>query len=236
MMDRVNLARVLLTGDIVRGPLAGDAAPDSRTLQIVCADPDLARQYLRELERGGSLCEFVLALSATEAQRNLVRSAPLVTLLDESAVPPDDSLRAVVALLCEIAPVVVVASRERQAELDAFISTGWLDFVPRSGEFVPVATGLLERRMRRARWGGAADAYPDRGSLDDFGELLRHEVNNPLTGILGNAELLLARRDHLPPATVERLETIAALAVRLRETVRRLSQTWQERHEQAPSA
>ncbi len=64
----------------------------------------------------------------------------------------------------------------------------------------------------------------------DFGELLRHEVNNPLTGILGNAELLLARRDRLPPRDVERLETIAELAVRLRETVRRLSSTLQDRH------
>jgi len=26
---------------------------------------------------------------------------------------------------------------------------------------------------------------------EDFGEVLRHELNNPLTGILGNAELLL---------------------------------------------
>ena len=57
----------------------------------------------------------------------------------------------------------------------------------------------------------------------DFGEIFRHEVNNPLTGILGNAEMLLARREGLPGSAIERLETIANLAVRLRETVRRLS-------------
>ena len=65
----------------------------------------------------------------------------------------------------------------------------------------------------------------------DFGEVLRHELNNPLTGILGNAELLLveSRRHNLElPAQAEaRLETIAALAVRMRETVRRLSEEWQ---------
>jgi signal transduction histidine kinase len=70
----------------------------------------------------------------------------------------------------------------------------------------------------------------------DFGEILRHEVNNPLTGILGNTELLLARRDRLPPAAIERLETIAELAVRLRETVRRLSNAWDEHHEHARPA
>jgi signal transduction histidine kinase len=67
-----------------------------------------------------------------------------------------------------------------------------------------------------------------------FGEVLRHEMNNPLTGILGNAELLLAevRRKNdgrLPHGGQQRLETIAALAVRLRETVRRLSQECETR-------
>jgi signal transduction histidine kinase len=63
----------------------------------------------------------------------------------------------------------------------------------------------------------------------DFGEALRHELNNPLTGILGNAELLLARPDRLPPGATDRLKTIADLAVHLRETVRRLSNAWEER-------
>jgi signal transduction histidine kinase len=209
-----------------------------RTLQIVCADPELARRYLCELERGGALCELVLALSPIEALRSTGSVAPLVTLLDESAVASGDSLESSAAVLCGIAPMVVVASRERQAELDAFITPGWLEFVPREGEFVPVATGLLERRMRRIETGSETIPYaavlPE--PVEDFGEMLRHEVNNPLTGILGNAELLLARRDRLPPAAVERLETIAELAVRLRETVRRLSRTWQECHDHVHSA
>jgi signal transduction histidine kinase len=65
----------------------------------------------------------------------------------------------------------------------------------------------------------------------DFGEVLRHELNNPLTGILGNAELLLVemrrRNVELPPQATARLEIIAALAVRMRETVRRLSEEWE---------
>jgi signal transduction histidine kinase len=74
---------------------------------------------------------------------------------------------------------------------------------------------------------------------ETFGEVLRHELNNPLTGVLGNAELLLAevRRKNggqLPNGGQQRLETIAALAVRLRETVRRLSQDWESRHRPAP--
>jgi signal transduction histidine kinase len=68
----------------------------------------------------------------------------------------------------------------------------------------------------------------------DFAEVLRHELNNPLTGILGNAELLLAeiaRKNDgsLPHGGLQRVGTIAALAVRLRETVRQLSHEWEAR-------
>lgn len=65
----------------------------------------------------------------------------------------------------------------------------------------------------------------------NFGELLRHEVNNPLTGILGNAELLLRHREGMHPQTIARLETIAELAIRLRETIRRLSDCWEASHD-----
>jgi signal transduction histidine kinase len=74
----------------------------------------------------------------------------------------------------------------------------------------------------------------------DFGAVLRHELNNPLTGILGNAELLLVelQRKHvdLPEPARSRLETIASLAVRMRETVRRLSEEWQAQSARQPDA
>jgi signal transduction histidine kinase len=50
----------------------------------------------------------------------------------------------------------------------------------------------------------------------DFGQPLRHELNNPLTGILGNAELRRSNIE-LSQQTVLRLETIATLAVRMRD-------------------
>ena len=102
------------------------------------------------------------------------------------------------------------------------------------------------RRLRQRRNGGRAAARgaigaqqpPESASGEerDFGEVLRHELNNPLTGILGNAELLLmaVRRKNLelPGAAEQRLETIATLAVRMRETVRRLSEEWEEQAEE----
>lgn len=61
--------------------------------------------------------------------------------------------------------------------------------------------------------------------LDEVAELItrvRHEINNPLTGVLGQAQLLL--REDLSERARKRAETIEELAVRLRDVVAQLRQ------------
>jgi hypothetical protein len=53
--------------------------------------------------------------------------------------------------LVEIAPVIVVAAAEQQSELAELLNAGMTDFVARTGNFVPVAVGLVERRLQLAR-------------------------------------------------------------------------------------
>jgi hypothetical protein len=208
----------------------------AQTVQIICADSRLACEYQAELDRGVEARPSAVVSSTAEAREIFARAQPLVTLLDESAVPAAESLESAVALLIETAPVVVVAAPERRWELTFFITSGAADFIPRSGSFVSLAAARVERRVRL---GGAVTDLPS-SSLDEFassfGEILRHELNNQLTGVLGNAELLLGRRDRLPPDAVERLETMRQLAMRLRETVRRLSHAWDHwQHQTQPS-
>jgi signal transduction histidine kinase len=85
-----------------------------------------------------------------------------------------------------------------------------------------------------------ANALFPASSVSELLELALLKLNNPLTGILGNADLLLAEiRRHnvgqLSETGIERLETVAALAVRMRETVRRLSQGYDSRVERVRS-
>jgi signal transduction histidine kinase len=208
------------------------------TIQIVCADLKLLRRYRVELERTGEPYQFRLAQSPDEARRSFLQVDPAVILLDESAAPAsskENALDAVAAELTEAAPVVVVAVAERQTELAFLLGSGAADFVVRRGSFVSVAADAVERRVRFADYATGV-TFPAGELTGDFGEILRHEVNNPLTGILGNAELLLVGRDRLPPDAIARVETIAELAVRLRETVRRLSHTWETRPDPVRSA
>ncbi|MDT5122878.1 MAG: His Kinase (phospho-acceptor) domain [Acidobacteriota bacterium] len=49
---------------------------------------------------------------------------------------------------------------------------------------------------------------------------VRHEINNPLTGVLGQAQLLL--REELSSTARRRIETIEQLATRIRDIVAQL--------------
>jgi len=210
-----------------------------RTIFIVSADAAVTQGCIHELDAAGGHYLMRTASSVELARREFHRTAPSVVFLDESAVNGSqngDSLELAVAQLTDTAPVVVAATPDKQALLAFLITSGAVDFVPRTHRFLSVAAGLLERRVRMAERVSGMIHFPSNESAGDFGEILRHEVNNPLTGILGNTELLLARRDRLPASAIERLETIAELAVRLRETVRRLSDAWEEHHETARPA
>jgi signal transduction histidine kinase len=136
------------------------------------------------------------------------------------------------------APVVVMGTAERETILKALIAAGVADYVPRSEGCLSDVLDLLEQRL--ARHQRIAENPPVNGPAEecskDFAEVLRHALNNPLTGILGNADLLLAesacKKDgKLPHGGPERVETIAALAVSMRETVGQLSHQGETRND-----
>ncbi len=210
-----------------------------RTIFIVSADSAVTQGCIQELVSSGVHYQMRTASSIEQALKEFRRTPPSVVFLDESAVDATHCrgpLESAVALLAETAPVVVAAAPEKRSSLAFLLSSGAVDFVARTDRFLSITARLLDRRLHMAERVPGTIQFPSDDLARDFGEILRHEVNNPLTGILGNTELLLARRDRLPPSAVERLETIAELAVRLRETVRRLSNAWEEHHETARPA
>ena len=61
--------------------------------------------------------------------------------------------------------------------------------------------------------------------MDEIAELVarvRHEINNPLTGVLGQAQLLL--REELSEKARKRVQTIEDLSIRMRDIVAQLRQ------------
>jgi signal transduction histidine kinase len=187
------------------------------------------------LETASELCGREVPQAILAEDRSLAGCVPSLRQRRQA-------LAAALSLLGGYAPVVWIGGVEDGAEICPMIPPGTAEFVPRSALCLTAAVSMVERRLRLSGAGRPqSEAHPEprgrsisMGDLGlegrDFGELLRHELNNPLTGILGNAELLLLEvrrgRIDLPPHNLQRLEIIAELAVRMRETVRQLSDRW----------
>jgi signal transduction histidine kinase len=220
-------------------------------LVLLCGREDFCSEARHELQRRRKDLRIAEADGIAGARQILGGQAPAVILAEERALAGVEgevdgpwrarrqAIESALSLLAGSAPVVWIGAAEEGPQVTQAVSSGAVDFVPRSAMCLPAAVTMVERRLR----GSAKSSSPDGGRgtgislgelrLDDrdFGEVLRHELNNPLTGILGNAELLLleARRGRLdlPLQSLQRLETITGLAVRMRETVRHLSDRWQ---------
>lgn len=216
-------------------------------LVLVCGAEDFCAEARRELQRRRKDLRAVAADNLDGARQLMEEHTPAVILAEERVMAEGggsrsarrQALTAGVALLAGYAPLVWIGGAEECADISPALRFAEVDFVPRSALCLPAAITMVERRLRSAA-GARKESVPGREIFSpgeralndrDFGELLRHELNNPLTGILGNAELLLleVRRGklELPPQTRQRLETITALAVRMRETVRQLSDRWE---------
>jgi signal transduction histidine kinase len=205
---------------------AGTKIAAIRSAIIGTADAPLAQLLAREVERFMPPGAVTVVSHLAQMRERLSESGPRAILLDEAILggaPLVESLRQ----LTETAPVILLAGFERRADIARLVAEGDVEFVARAGDFVPIAASLVERRLRWAERSESALGPPWAGLPADSAEIFRHEINNPLTGILGNAELLLSHRDRLPAADTQRLETVVDLAVRLRETIRRLSNAWE---------
>lgn len=200
-------ARTAVLAGIPRAEIAGRLA--EKLKQIVPAGSLLCVDTLQRLRESAS------------------GRAPHVIVVDDRILGRT-SLPESLAELAAASPLIVVAAYGRHAEIGELVSAGRADFVPRAADWESLAANLIERRLRRGRDSETSVELPAT-AREDLGEIFRHEINNPLTGILGNAEMLLAHSEKFPAAETQRIRTMVELAVRLRETVRRVSNTWGRR-------
>ncbi len=198
------------------------------------ADPAVAQRLATGVARWAIAPAVAVASNLTRLCELSRRMLPEVIALETELLegqPLLESMRSLVAT----APLVVVGPIEHQEELVDLVAAGDLDFVVRVGEFIPLVAALIARRWRWARMPESAVAPSWVGWPAGVDEVFRHEINNPLTGILGNSELVLAHRERLSRIQIQRLQTVVDLSVRLRETIRRLSDVWEHR-QQAPQS
>jgi signal transduction histidine kinase len=97
---------------------------------------------------------------------------------------------------------------------------GWLDAL------VLVATQALRRseaQQRAQRAEEALAALQQRATLGSYMLEMRHSLNNALTSVLGNSELLLSEPGSLSAAARAQTETIRNMSLRMHEVLQRFS-------------
>ncbi len=109
-------------------------------------------------------------------------------------------------------PTLILAGPGAEERAAPLLLRGHVEVVLREGNYLRWLPLWLHRlcQQQQAVW-------------EELGRIIRHEINNPLTGVLGNAELSLVD-PALPPPVRERLRTIVRLAVRMRDVLRTLEE------------
>jgi DNA-binding response OmpR family regulator len=124
--------------------------------------------------------------------------------------------------------IIVCTARDGPEDLDQVLDVGADDYVtkPSSPENLRARLEIARQRIASASAARAAEEELARSRwLAGIGETtiaLEHEINNPLSALMGNAELLLMDSS-LTNEQVEQLRVIHEEASRIAQVVRRLA-------------
>ena len=124
--------------------------------------------------------------------------------------------------------VLVVTARDGRDDLASVLEAGADDYVtkPSSPENLRARFEIAKRRIAQDEVRRTAEAELARSRwLAGIGETtiaLEHEINNPLSALLGHAELLMMDKS-LPEDVHEQLQIIQEQAARIAQVVRRLA-------------
>jgi signal transduction histidine kinase len=104
-------------------------------------------------------------------------------------------------------------------------SPGWTELLP------IVVREVLERERMAAELSRANEAHSQlqhQASLGKYMIETRHNLNNALTSILGNCDLILLDEEQLPGTVKSQVETIRNMSMRLNEIMQRFSSLQKE--------
>ncbi len=195
------------------------------TVLLISADPDFASTVIARWQCERTVPAFVL-LGASPASDTVLSDCDMAI----TGPAPSDSLVAILRTLdaagrpvISLVPDSATASTLRQAHSRVVVlreHEGWPDTMVTLGSevFRRIELGARCRRAEEALAEAQQAATLGRFMLD-----MRHGLNNALTSLLGNSELLLLEPGALSANCRDQITTMHAMALRIHEVVQRFT-------------
>ncbi|MGH9805537.1 MAG: histidine kinase dimerization/phospho-acceptor domain-containing protein [Candidatus Acidiferrales bacterium] len=202
---------------MARSSRSGDG--ETPRILLVALRPEEEDAVARYLAATGGTATLRSA-SGLENARNAARAGGLRALVCSFDLFPAlaDSLPELLGPGSSL-PALVLAPPGSEPLAAALLEREGTDVLLQAGDYRPLLLAWVRRTLARRE-----------PSWEEVGRIVRHEINNPLTGVLGNAELILADPEPLSAPVRARLRTIVDLAVRMRDVVRSLEVRLQRPH------
>jgi len=204
--------------------LCGVAAVNRPTVVIVSDVPEFAAAATRRWLAERSVPSFVLADSSSPAEfsEGNFDLAVIGSVSADALIPVLQTLKATGKPLIHVSQLNGSAPHGPITIPEA---PGWPDLL------VTIAEQILDRERINAELAKTLETLAKVEQQACLGRYMleaRHNLNNALTSILGNSDLILLDSSALPPAQRSQVETIRNMAMRLNEIMRRFSSLQKE--------
>jgi signal transduction histidine kinase len=198
---------------------------ETPTVLIISDDADLSRHVTARWQTERNVPTFTLL--SGELWPRFAVDAFDVAIVDELrrdllsvVLEPLHSAGQPVFCLCQ-EPATAQLIRERWPRISILRrSEGWLDTLVLAANEA-VHRSRAEARARSAE--SACAALDRQATLGRYMLEMRHSLNNALTSVLGNSDLLLLEPGSLSAQTRAQIETIRNMALRIHEVLQRFS-------------
>ncbi|HEU4415060.1 MAG TPA: histidine kinase dimerization/phospho-acceptor domain-containing protein [Candidatus Angelobacter sp.] len=198
--------------------------PDSRVV-VIADDPDFIRDLMTAWKADHALSSVVARSTddlggIAEGNFDLAVVGPVLNKRLASVLKLVDTGDRPVICVLKDAVELRALKAERPRILALGQHEGWVDAV------ILLAAECLKRvdllaRLRRTEQAALSTAHG--AALGRYMVDIRHDLNNSLTSVLGNAELLLLDGQQLPDSARDQLQTIQEMALHMHQIMQRFS-------------
>jgi signal transduction histidine kinase len=197
------------------------------TVMIVADDPECARSIVARWQLERLLPAFTVMSS--DVGRSARTGKWDLAVVSGAAGPALGRGTLLEELQAEAAPVIYVApdTKAAQAVRDRLPGVvvlahheGWLESLVLVGIEALRRADAMKRALRAEQLAAQLQQW---ATLGRYMLEVRHGLNNALTSVLGNSELLLLEPGALPAAARDQIDTIRQMSLRMHEIIHRFS-------------